>query len=46
MGTGGGAMMMSPQGMLETMRLMMLDPVLRREIVAMHKQMHNMMEQR
>lgn len=42
----GGSMMMSPQMMLETMRQMMLDPALRREMVEMHKQMHEMMERR
>lgn len=46
MGMGGGPMVMSPQGMLETMRIMMLDPALRRRMAEMHKQMHDMMERR
>ena len=46
MGMGGGATMMSPQGMLETMRLVMLDPALRRAMVEMHRQIHDEMERR
>jgi hypothetical protein len=46
MGMSGGAMMMSPQGMLETMRLAMLDPTLRRGMLEMHREMHDMMERR
>lgn len=46
MGMGGGAMMMSPHGMLETMRLAMLDPALRRGMLEMHREMHDMMERR
>lgn len=41
-----GSMMMSPQAMLDTMRLMMLDPALQAGMVEMHRQMHDMMERK
>lgn len=43
-GTAGP--MMIPHSMLETMRLMMLDPALRRAMVEMHQQVHDTMERR
>lgn len=46
MGGTAAPMMMSPQSVLESMRLMMLDPALRGAMVEMHQQVHDMMERR